>query len=68
MVLARQDYRIWWIRALSIELITVKAMLDRIHDPLPNIKKTATNTSWEVLAPYRIVIDSLPPASLYGVT
>ncbi|KAL2854504.1 Pfs domain protein, partial [Aspergillus pseudoustus] len=64
---SRHDYRIGWICALSIELATAKAMLDKIHPPLPNAKNDRNKYILGSIGPHNIVMTCLP-AGVYGVT
>ncbi|KAL3432215.1 hypothetical protein BDV09DRAFT_206108 [Aspergillus tetrazonus] len=63
--LTRDDYTFAWICALPLEMAAARAMLDKIHSPLP--KQSADPNAYEVgeLNGHYIVIACLP-AGVYG--
>jgi NACHT, LRR and PYD domains-containing protein 3 len=62
---AHNDYTIAWICALLVEIAAARAMLDKIHHPLP--KSSTDLNSYELgeLDGHYIVITCLP-AGVYG--
>ncbi|KAL3465710.1 nucleoside phosphorylase domain-containing protein [Aspergillus heterothallicus] len=65
IMLSHSDYRIGWICALSIELAAAEAMLDRIHECLPNRVEDDNTYTYGEIGKHNIVIACLP-AGVYG--
>jgi nucleoside phosphorylase len=61
------DYRIGWICALSLELAAAEAMLDRVHEPLPNRVEDHNTYVLGSIGNHNIVIACLP-SGVYGTT
>ncbi|KAL3442025.1 nucleoside phosphorylase domain-containing protein [Aspergillus insuetus] len=61
------DYRIGWICALPIELAAAEAMLDQVHDSLPNRLEDENTYILGSIAKHSIVVACLP-AGVYGTT
>ncbi|KAJ0419528.1 hypothetical protein BJY00DRAFT_153836 [Aspergillus carlsbadensis] len=64
---SHSDYRIGWICALSLELAAAEAMLDQVHEPLPNRRDDQNTYVLGNIRNHNIVIACLP-AGVYGTT
>jgi nucleoside phosphorylase len=64
---SHSDYRIGWICALPLELAAAEAMLDQIHEPLPNRVEDHNTYILGAISNHNIVIACLP-SGVYGTT
>ncbi|KAL4741644.1 nucleoside phosphorylase domain-containing protein [Aspergillus similis] len=64
---SHEDYTIGWICALPVEMAAARAMLDEIHDSLPNPLDDHNNYILGNIGLHNIVVACLP-AGIYGIT
>ncbi|PKX90126.1 purine and uridine phosphorylase [Aspergillus novofumigatus IBT 16806] len=65
--LAHDDYTVAWICALSLEAAAAKAMLDEIHDPLPQPRTDYNTYTLGKINGHNVAIACLP-CGVYGTT
>lgn len=61
------DYTVAWICALPLEMAAAKAMLDEIHDPLPQPPTDQNTYTLGKVSGHNVVIACLP-SGIYGIT
>jgi nucleoside phosphorylase len=64
--LSHDDYHIGWICALPLEMVAAKAMLDKIHPPLPQARHDRNNYALGEISHHNVVIACLP-SGVYGI-
>lgn len=64
--LSHDDYQIGWICALPLEMVAAKAMLDKIHLPLPQDRHDENNYVLGAISHHNVVIACLP-SGVYGM-
>ncbi|KAF3150399.1 hypothetical protein EYR41_004733 [Orbilia oligospora] len=66
-VLSRDHYTIGWICALPLELAAAHAMLDEIHEDIPNLFNDHNGYMFGAIGEHCVVIACLP-SGVYGMT
>ncbi|KAE8347789.1 hypothetical protein BDV24DRAFT_157266 [Aspergillus arachidicola] len=61
------DYTVAWICALPVEMVAAEALLDEVHENLPQPKTDHNHYTLGEMSGYRVVVASLP-AGVYGTT
>ncbi|KAE8397202.1 purine and uridine phosphorylase [Aspergillus pseudonomiae] len=65
MVFTRDDYTVAWICALPLEMAAAKAMLDKVHPPLPQPKTDHNVYTLGRVSSHNVVVAPLP-SGVYG--
>ncbi|CRG91172.1 hypothetical protein PISL3812_08220 [Talaromyces islandicus] len=65
--LSYNDYTVAWICALPLEMTAAKAMLDEVHNPLPQPESDNNSYTLGTVHGHHLVILCLP-SGVYGTT